>query len=371
MEEDSSLKSKYKCKINILDDFPVTSDEFDSHERIADAIKNLIDNEKGNKAIALTGGWGSGKSTVVEILKLKFNEIKKTDIFIFDAWAYKDNLLRRAFLERLINHFNEIEWIKDKKKWKDTKDELANRKEVRKQKSYTELTTWGKWALFSMLLYSIGLALISSSSNLSISWTGILEWNFIIGFLLSFSPLIIFSFVCIKFFFSKERKNEENNDKNNILSVFIKNSDTTIISETIKTQEPTSLEFDNFFTDLMEEVLLDGENTFVLVIDNLDRIDTHEALKIWATMRTFIETNTNKSQSLWPAKFWLLVPFDHNALDKLWPGNHNNNEEKIGEAFKDKTFQIVFLVFLLFEKVCKLYKFRFHLLTREKLYEID
>ena len=72
--KENSKNSEYKYKTVILSDLPTTSDDFGSHERIANAIVSLIKNEKGNKAIALTGGWGSGKSTVVEILKSKYHE---------------------------------------------------------------------------------------------------------------------------------------------------------------------------------------------------------------------------------------------------------------------------------------------------------
>ena len=51
------------CPTKLLDDLPADRDEFGSHQRVANAIAELVRNEEGGKAIALIGPWGSGKST--------------------------------------------------------------------------------------------------------------------------------------------------------------------------------------------------------------------------------------------------------------------------------------------------------------------
>jgi ABC-type transport system involved in cytochrome bd biosynthesis fused ATPase/permease subunit len=57
------------CKTILIDDKPASFDEFEgAHEKVAKAISDLIIFEEGGKSIALTGSWGSGKSTVVELI---------------------------------------------------------------------------------------------------------------------------------------------------------------------------------------------------------------------------------------------------------------------------------------------------------------
>ena len=57
--------------VNLLTDLPVDKDDFGGHDRVANAIVELIQNENGGKSIALTGHWGSGKSSIVKMIKNK------------------------------------------------------------------------------------------------------------------------------------------------------------------------------------------------------------------------------------------------------------------------------------------------------------
>ena len=88
------------CTTHLLPDHPAQTDAFGSHDRVASGIADLVSSGDGGKSIALTGSWGSGKSTVVELLKLKDSPTK---IFVFNAWTHEGDPLRRTFLEQLIN----------------------------------------------------------------------------------------------------------------------------------------------------------------------------------------------------------------------------------------------------------------------------
>ena len=98
------------CSTRLLSDSPAQTDAFGSHERVAKAIAQLMCNDSGGKSIALTGSWGSGKSTVVEMVKTGADP--DTEVFVFDAWAHEGDPLRRTFLEQLIDFFTAKEWIK-------------------------------------------------------------------------------------------------------------------------------------------------------------------------------------------------------------------------------------------------------------------
>jgi ABC-type Na+ transport system ATPase subunit NatA len=63
--------------VNLLSDFPLSGDEIGgAHGKVASAIFDLISTEKGGKVIGLEGKWGSGKSTIIEILSNLFSKKK-------------------------------------------------------------------------------------------------------------------------------------------------------------------------------------------------------------------------------------------------------------------------------------------------------
>src|SRR5215831_10234885 len=98
---------------DVIDDRPVPHDEFGPHSRVAAAIARLVSGRPAKgRCIALTGPWGSGKSSVILQLKeeLKHNRerrLPRVDLFLFDAWTYQGDPLRRCFLERLIEFAHE------------------------------------------------------------------------------------------------------------------------------------------------------------------------------------------------------------------------------------------------------------------------
>ncbi len=84
-----------------------------SQERLAKTLaQHIIKGENNNKEqengnsiphiIGLEGSWGSGKSNMIGILKMKY--LKDTHfIYEYDAWGHQEDLQRRSFLESLTN----------------------------------------------------------------------------------------------------------------------------------------------------------------------------------------------------------------------------------------------------------------------------
>src|SRR5262245_16957819 len=108
----------------LLDRNPAWQDELDSHQPLADAIASLIRRVGGGKAVAILGGWGSGKSTVVKLLKNNLEngeqpDGKESKVLIFDAWAHQGDPLRLSFLDWLLDELTREKWINRKNLEKD------------------------------------------------------------------------------------------------------------------------------------------------------------------------------------------------------------------------------------------------------------
>ncbi len=149
--------SQTKCVTRLLSDAPTRKDAF-SHASVADAIAELVTTEIGAKCIGLTGTWGSGKSSVVEILRHKLSELGhgNLDVFVFDAWAHQGDPLRRSFLEQLINRLSSIRWLKHPEYWEGKKEELARRTQVTSTTSQPQLTFLGGAFAITLLLLPLG-----------------------------------------------------------------------------------------------------------------------------------------------------------------------------------------------------------------------
>ena len=133
----------------------VSDEDVFRHKEFAHAIADMILHEDHSGAIALTGAWGSGKSTVVKFLQAELTAADDdTGIFVFDAWAHQGDPLRRTFLEKLIGWCNHPDrcWTKDPGKWKNAIEELARRKETTTSKVSPNLTVWGAVGAISLLL---------------------------------------------------------------------------------------------------------------------------------------------------------------------------------------------------------------------------
>lgn len=141
------MADKSKPRTILIEDVPSTTDDFGlegqgPHERVARAITDLILGENGGKFIGLEGTWGSGKSTVVNLITKQLYQQSRANtlVLLFDAWAHAGDRLRRTFLESLVGQMTDVHsdrkrgWI-NSNKWKIRMDELANRRRVIDTKS--------------------------------------------------------------------------------------------------------------------------------------------------------------------------------------------------------------------------------------------
>jgi ABC-type transport system involved in cytochrome bd biosynthesis fused ATPase/permease subunit len=58
-----------QCVTHLLPDDPMTHDVFGSHQRVASAIAELVSSETVGRTMAITGPWGSGKSSVLRMVR--------------------------------------------------------------------------------------------------------------------------------------------------------------------------------------------------------------------------------------------------------------------------------------------------------------
>lgn len=344
-----SSEIQYSYKFNILDETVSDSDLFQdkTHEKVADSLFELIDSSDKGVTIGLEGGWGAGKSTVINLLRSKFGKAKgktKTLFFLFDAWAHDGDPLRRIFLESLIN---EIDPKKDDENLKSLKQEISGRKKTVEVKTKKSASKLGGLLSFSALFVPLGAAILSGIDYESFSlfkWRAPIHWLFIFSAIATSVPLLV---LCYWFFWGEKDKNGFRGKK---WDVFVSDSEESYTQDITEDGERTSIEFEDYFHKIMAHSIGPKKKykKAIITIDNLDRVEPDQTLAIWSILQTFFQYRSISSNSddAWKSQLWFLVPYDREGLSKVWDkANRDPRGDSDGggvaQSFLEKCFQVV------------------------------
>lgn len=319
-------------KLNLLDESSASEDLFEdkTHHKIASTLYEIIQHGSSDGlTIGLEGGWGSGKSTVVSILKNKLEADTNTICFYFDAWAHEGDPLRRVFLEALIDQVGN-----DDKELLGIKSRVSNRIKTSNVRSSQTVTKLGKWLALAALFVPLGAAIISdTASKIDFKLNGPTNWLFLIGIICVMAPVFVLARNAWKLW----RNNCKIADLNNWM--FLQGESESIVTQEIsEDEERSSIEFEQYFTGIVDVLFSKKTNVkLLIVIDNLDRVDADDSLKIWSTLQTFLQRkNPSHKGSSSFKKIWVLVPYDEEGLAKLWKHRANGQHESF-ETSTDPT----------------------------------
>ncbi len=328
-----------ECPTRLLEDTPAEDDllafsgDIGPHARVAQAIAEVIVSpyESGGKMIGLEGGWGAGKTTVINLLRKRLDANPNITVVSFDAWAHEGDPLRRTFLETQIRHFQSAtDWLTEteKEEWSETLLKLAKRRQETETRTVPKTTALGTIFAISAFLVPIGALFLQTSlrQGVTINPSLPISWEFIIGLLLTGAPLMVLIGNSIRIGWKRfiKKKNSETSEKPKSDEqdvgdwAFLQGIVTEMTQNITKTPDPTSVEFEDIFRKLMGAVLPESSSRqAVIVLDNLDRIDPKDALSIWSTLQTFLQDRTAKTEH-WFKKLWIIVPYDPTGLQQLW-----------------------------------------------------
>lgn len=348
--ESSGQRSLISCPTRLIDDAPAEADAFGAHRRIAEAVAQLIREERGGQAAAIVGRWGSGKSTVIQLVRGFLASEPHARVWVFDAWAHEGDLLRRAFLESLSRYLDgsdrarndeDSTWL-DRKRWQRRREELARRSKTSKQTSTPILSRFGRRLALSLFLPPIGLLLANHwLATERIEGIRLTVWGDLAltaAMVMTIAPIALF---LATYFWHRTRGAPDDavRSVDEALAIFSHKGETRTTSTTLETPEPTSLEFADQFCALLQESLSENERRLVLVIDNLDRVEPEIALSLWSTLQTFFQIPaTHKSD--WMARVWVVLAFDRGSMARVWADG--DDPDLRAASFLDKSFQIQF-----------------------------
>lgn len=300
------------------------------HNSIAPALKKILKDDTSPHTIGLFGAWGAGKSTVIEMVKN--DDELDMPVFIFDAWKYKDDTLRRTFLIKL------VDFLKDNKIKIDediltplynstTNSTTRNGDSVKDDEKPWYKKLWKavrRFALLGILILSVIFIILFNTVWQHLSVADI--FNTVLSFVASVSVLVVILKPAV-----------EEIVKAAVSSLFSKQiSQTEIITKTIQQDRLNSPEqFEAKFIEILEHV----NKKMVIVFDNIDRVQGDVAISMLTTIKTFMYSNAKNG-------LVFIVPCDPAAIEvqveKYFYGSNDDHPDSFGAAeYLRKIFNLI------------------------------
>lgn len=326
------MKKKNPPEFIFLKDEPQTKSEVSYerfyHNSIAPALKKILKDETSPHTIGLFGAWGAGKSTVIEMVKNDSD--LDLPVFIFDAWKYQEDTLRRTFLIKLVVYLqNEGYDLPD-----DILVNLYTSKTMsvaKKQKAQSNVDTrsmvWSfvkKYLPFitTVILLIAATVLVTLYPN-NVASHLILQLSTIvssIAFLAVFGKPVLEGVlkVVVESFFAKQELQTE------------------LITEINQEERLNSPEqFEQKFIDILSKV----DKKLIIVFDNIDRVQGDVAISMLSTIKTFMYSNGDN-------KIAFIVPCDPSAIEvqveKYFYGANGASSDSFGAAeYLRKIFNLI------------------------------
>jgi hypothetical protein len=304
------------------------------HKHIAEAVVNSIQNTNPPFTIGIFGGWGTGKSSLLEIINSILSE--KVATVTIDAWRYSsaDNL-RRAFLIHVTNDLAPGLLDELRRKLFSSEQETLPAqpsKVIPSSKNFWE-KIWdgiivivrlgskfiGLFILFFMVLFLVfSIILIIQNSGFNGFWQSF-DWNsFQEKFLdLAFIPLLLAIVDDIR--------------------LYIIQRPVTIIHERIDADEL----FSDYFNQVVEKATSGpfAKKQLVIFIDNLDRLTDDKMVEALESLKTYLNND----------KCVFIVACDDNVVrnvinksNKIPDRENSQGDKREGEHYLDKFFQQTF-----------------------------
>lgn len=300
------------------------------HNSIAPALKKILKDDTSPHTIGLFGAWGAGKSTVIEMVK-NDSELDMP-VFIFDAWKYKDDTLRRTFLINLVNFLKENKTKIDENiltpLYSSTTDSVTKSGDSTKNNAmpwYKKL--WAQIRRFTLLgILAISILFIVLFNTIWQHLSVAELFKTVLSFTASVSVLVVVLKPAV-----------EEIVKTAVRSLFNKQiSQTELVTKTFQQDRLNSPEqFETKFIEILEHV----DKKMVIVFDNIDRVQGDVAISMLTTIKTFMYSNAKNG-------LVFIVPCDPAAIEvqveKYFYGSNGDRPDSFGAAeYLRKIFNLI------------------------------
>ncbi len=245
--------------------------------------------------VAVTGSWGSGKTTVVNTAIEMLKEKVEVAQFVYDAWKYEGDSFRRTFTKCILDGSGIDSKTKKYKKfynrmYNDKSIETESLSEIFKLEKETSMEFNNKWLIFLPVVLILCLLIVQWLTSIEIFKLITKGAIWIVGL---FSATSIISSL-VKFY-------------GNYMT-----SRVTYVFQKLFSPEQ--------FYDTVNEILSDVEGNKLILIDNIDRCDKVELKNTISSIKGFFNDK---------GKVVYIIPFDLQQMKSAYGDDYNSYSEKV------------------------------------------
>ncbi|KJY81609.1 hypothetical protein TW81_17405 [Vibrio galatheae] len=277
---------------------PADKDLFDSsgHSNAANAIRDVILNQKDIHAIGLEGELGSGKSTVLRLLEQKLPR-EEYKFITFDVEQFHHSSTKASFIKHFRDCVIELfgsDASPDAKKTKRKVQKAADRalgNDLTYTKKVTSNLSWYTISFAISLMFSVRYAKESLEHILNTARLLLPDApTYTFGIEETITTLLGLSPIAVALLMRYQRTQEQNQNEDdrkvpNIGDIFKRNSEDKITEKLHVTREVGASELKQAFQKIVSAIPTDKH--VILVIDNLDRVDNEKVREVWSDLETF------------------------------------------------------------------------------------
>ncbi len=277
--------------------------------------------------IGIDGGWGSGKSNLIQMIEKRVQEQEAEAIFFtYDAWGHQNDMPRRTMLEELTSkviQFPQALLEGKREDWEERKEKLLAKRKKTSTKTIPKIS-------MGVLVFALMTAATPTFSELGKigpeEWAP--WWNIGVPALPLTSGLI---YTIIKYIRSDVRPLKA--FWNELLAIYQERTKEETTHEVVFSEEPSSSQFREWMKDLDQSL----QTHLILVFDNMDRLPASKVQEFWAAIHSFFSEEKYDH-------IRVIIPFDRKHIISAFRGEDGDDKRCYGNDFIDKTFDVVYRV---------------------------
>ncbi|EIU7172590.1 P-loop NTPase fold protein [Pseudomonas aeruginosa] len=332
--------------INFHTEHPASRDVFPggSHDKVASAIHGHLLSEKPSKVVGLDGEFGSGKSSILNMLKAKLTAADPGfRVWFFDCEQNYQGSTKSNFIELFTDEvLQEVPHVSNAAAaLKASRDRALGRLFEYTKKTNSRVSAWALGVIASLFFAATSFREIFalSRSAHAAATASVSEGTLLPSFLHGTSPGLI-AIHCISLaspvlllgIAKVCHWNTKVGDENwSLLSLFKGSSDDRIEEKIEVGKEVTPLDLKR---TLLEQLKVVEDKRFVIILDNLDRLPKDSLRSVWSDLEIFIAVAAEA------ANLTVIVPFCSTKLAEYLKADGDRRYD--AKDFIAKKFPVVF-----------------------------